>query len=253
MTGRAWSIPELEGHLFRGWPPARVEHIGGWRCGLDRGVTRRPNSIWPIAWDGSLALEDAIARTEALYRDAGLDPCFRIMTGAAPPELEDALAARGYAAEGPSRVLVATLSPHPAPADDILFLEAPNEPWLACYESELKHEAERQATRALFGRITERHVFGAAVVDGVTTSTALAVATEGWAQISAVRTLPAWRRRGLAERVLAALAAWARRQGAANLILAVEAGNTPAERLYRKAGFRHEYDYRYRAVRTAKA
>jgi GNAT superfamily N-acetyltransferase len=246
---RPSEILDLEDHLFRGWPPARIETVGGWRCGLDRGVTRRPNSVWAFAWDDAVPLDAAIERVETLYRDAGLRPCFRIREASEPAGLETALVGRGYAAEGHSHVLTAALTSMSARGDDIevAAFGAPSDIWLACYEADLSGARERMAVRGLLARAPAPRLFVATVTDGVATSAALAVSTGEWVQISAVRTLPDWRRRGLAQAVVAAMTRWAGAQGAKRLALQVDATNDPALALYRKAGFRHAYDYHYRA------
>jgi len=240
----------LDDELYRGWPPERVVELNGWRCGLDRGATRRPNSVWPFAWHAAIPLAAGIESAERLYREAGLRPCFRITRATSPPTLAAALAARGYAQEGASHVLVAELGPEFAREHGarIALEERPSADWLACYEEGLMGEVERAAVRGLFARIAAPHLFAAAMIEGKAASTALAVATGETVQISAVRTLPACRRRGLAEAVMAALGAWARAEGAKRLALMVEATNAPALALYRKAGFRRVYDYRYLAM-----
>lgn len=243
-------IRALEQYLLRGWPPARLVCVRGWRCGLDRGVTRRPNSVWPLAWEGDAPLAEAIDEVEALYRRAGLRPCFKITRAAQPAALERALAARGYSSEGWSHVLVAAAAQPAAqagPHAEIVLLERPSDAWLACYWAERASVEERAALGGLIERIAAPRAFGAALVEGGVASVALAAASDGWAQISAVRTVPALRRRGLAAAVMAALVGWARAAGSERFALQVEAGNAPALALYHEAGFRRAYDYHYLA------
>jgi ribosomal protein S18 acetylase RimI-like enzyme len=242
----------LDGELYLGWPPERVVDLNGWRCGLDRGATRRPNSIWPFAWQPHRPLAAGIQAAERLYREAGLRPCFRITPAAAPAGLAPALAARGYAREGASHVLVAEpcslgTTPPRRGALAVSLDERPGPGWLACYEEGLASAAEGIALCGLLARIAAPHVFAAVTVEGRAASTALAVATRTCVQISAVRTLPACRRHGLAGSVLSALQDWARARGARQLALMVEATNAPALALYRKAGFHRAYDYHYLA------
>lgn len=246
----AAAMRALDDHLLRGWPSARVVDLKGWRCAIDRGATRRANSIWPLAWEPGASLGAAITAAERLYREAGLRPCFRITAGAEPPGLAQALAAAGYVAEGASHVLVAPAAPAaPAPSRfsgvALELLTAPSESWLACYAEDRK--AELTALRGIFARIAPQHVFAAAMAGDKVASTALAVATGAWVQISAVRTLPAFRRRGLCAAILSTIREWACAQDATQLALMVEAGNAPALGLYRKAGFVQAYDYHYLA------
>ena len=241
---------EIDRHLFEGWPPARIENVHGWRSALDGGVTRRPNSVWPIAWDGAALLDRAIDAVEAVYGSANLRPCFRISDAALPGNLDARLAERGYGIEGRSHVLATSMDEASARVRDgaeIVLLSEPSADWLACYESGLARESDGPIVRSIFGRIKHRHVFAAAVRGSTAVSVMLAVHTGPWVQISAVRTLPAHRRQGLAVGVMAAAAAWARRQDARGLALQVEAANAPALSLYHAAGLKRIYGYHYRA------
>jgi ribosomal protein S18 acetylase RimI-like enzyme len=76
-----------------------------------------------------------------------------------------------------------------------------------------------------------------------------AAAVEGdWVGIFAMRTAPAHRRHGLARRILRALLAWSRTEGASHAWLQVEADNASAISLYVSAGFREAYRYSYWAA-----
>lgn len=77
---------------------------------------------------------------------------------------------------------------------------------------------------------------------GVATATIEA----GWAGISNVVVDPRHRRKGVAGRLLHALASWAVENGAEGMYLQVLAGNAPALELYGKLGFRAVSAYHYR-------
>jgi len=240
---------EIDNHLFQGWPPARIENIHGWRCALDGGVTRRPNSVWPTEWDTRASLDAAIDKVEGLYRAASLRPCFRISNGTSPANLDSRLAERDYEVEGRSHVLAAPCTatpPHNANSARVVLMHRPNAAWMACYGSGLATDDERRIVRAIFGRIEPTHVFGAAIQTGIVVSVMLAVLSGPWVQISAVRTLPSYRRQGLATLVMASVSVWACREGATKLVLQVEASNAAALALYRRAGFHRIYGYHYR-------
>ncbi|MGW0661338.1 GNAT family N-acetyltransferase [Streptodolium elevatio] len=66
------------------------------------------------------------------------------------------------------------------------------------------------------------------------------------ASFTAIETDPAYRRRGLARAVMAALTDHALRAGATTGLLGVEAGNGPALRLYEDLGFTEHHRYHYR-------
>lgn len=90
--------------------------------------------------------------------------------------------------------------------------------------------------------------FAAALIEGAPASVALATVIDGWCCVSSVRTAPDFRRRGLAARVMIAIAGWARRNGAHSACLQVEADNAPAVALYAAAGLRPAYGYHYRVL-----
>jgi [ribosomal protein S18]-alanine N-acetyltransferase len=77
-------------------------------------------------------------------------------------------------------------------------------------------------------------------VDGELVGHAVMVRLPFEAELQAMLVAPAWRRRGLATRLLAAGIDQARRWGSERLLLEVRAGNRQAIALYRGAGFVEE-------------
>ncbi len=69
--------------------------------------------------------------------------------------------------------------------------------------------------------------------------------SNNWASVHGMRTAQAWRGRGLAARVLATLAAAAGSRGYPRMFLQVQADNSPARSLYRRAGFTIAWTYDY--------
>jgi predicted GNAT family acetyltransferase len=108
--------------------------------------------------------------------------------------------------------------------------------------------AVRQVLEQIALRVPSPRAFGLAKLDGVVAGAALAIASDGWAGLTAVHTLPAQRRRGVARHLLRALADWALAQAARQLYLQVEADNTAARRLYGALGFAETYCYHYRRL-----
>ncbi len=89
--------------------------------------------------------------------------------------------------------------------------------------------------------------FAVLAVEGEPVALAYAVIHRGLLCYESVVTDAAHRRKGYARRVLAALAAWARQNGATAATLQVEASNTPGRALYHSVGMTtelHRYHYR---------
>jgi ribosomal protein S18 acetylase RimI-like enzyme len=235
------------------WPAATTIRVEGWRLGLDQGVTRRANTVLP---NGPVADPDAlIDQVERRYRSHGLRPCFKMTAAAEPGDLDRRLERRGYRAEGHSLVLVADAGAFalpPSPHITITLHDRPTGAWLDACWPPAERAGERPALEQIAARVPAPRAFGLARLEGAAASAAagaaLAVAGSGWAGLTAVHTLPAQRRRGVAQSLLGALTAWAIGQDAAQLYLQVEADNAAARKLYTGLGFAEAYRYHYRTA-----
>lgn len=87
-------------------------------------------------------------------------------------------------------------------------------------------------------------------LEGRIAGAAMAAVARGWCCITAVRTAPAFRRRGVARALIAALADWAGGHDGRSVLLQVEEDNTAALRLYASAGYAEAYRYYYRTLKS---
>lgn len=243
------TIRTLECRAFNAWPALQTVVDEGWLLRFARGHTKRANSV-NVLWPGGGAdLPLRIARAEALYRAQRLQPVFRV-TPLAEPDLDAALAARGYEAFDPSLVLAgdiaavadAARAPLPVPAPD------PFAGWLDAFGAATQ---AAPAPLAALGDMLRVLVPPAGFVrvparDGGDGAYAMGVAEAGDLGVFEVLTVPEARRQGLAAKALAALAAWAMPLGARRAWLQVTAENAPARALYARLGMREIYRYHYR-------
>jgi N-acetylglutamate synthase len=233
------------------WPAATTHWLEGWRLSLDRGVTRRANSVLPNAEQPVRDADALIGEVERRYRAEGLCPCFKLTAAAEPADLDRRLEHRGYRSEGRSLVLVGdarAIAPPHCPEITIALDERPTPAWLdACWPA-AQYAAERSAREQIVGRLCLPRAFGLARLDTAVGGAALAVADRGWVGLTAVHTLPEQRRRGVAQSLVRALAGWAIAQGIERLYLQVEHDNAPARKLYAGLGFTEAYRYHYRRV-----
>jgi N-acetylglutamate synthase len=248
-TPVAWQVEETE---LNAWPALKEIYLDGWvlRFGAGvsgGGVSRRANSANPLglASRGSDAL---VAACEDHYRRHRLPPLFRIVS-LLDPEFDTHLEARGYAAEGRTVTLYGDISGVPAATDpQVTLLSRPTARWCTAMAALQGHSAPHaRVYRRIVNRIALPARFALLTEDGAPAALAYGVMQHGLVCYESVVTDRARRRQGFSRRVLAALTAWAKNEGAAGACLQVQADNAPAVPLYHSIGLKTElYRYHYR-------
>jgi ribosomal protein S18 acetylase RimI-like enzyme len=247
----SWRIEEA---CWNAFPSLQQVLLGDWLLRFSEGLTRRANSVNPL----SARPEDiaaAITAGEALYHAHGLPAIFRVPS-IVGPALNRGLSARGYASEGESCVLYGAIAgldlgagPGVAAPDPAVRLwRSPRAEWLRAMARLQGHTAaQSRVYRRIVGAIAIPARFALLAVDGAPAALAYGAIHDGLLVYESVVTDPARRRQGLARRVIASLAGWARDSGATGACLEVEAANAPARALYAGFGLGTElYRYHYR-------
>jgi len=237
-------IRRLEEMTFNAMPALETGFFEGWVVRSARGVTGRANSASAFApW--AAPVEAVHPSIEALYGARGLKPRFRL-TPLAPAASADLLRAAGYEEE--SGALVMT-GPVPAGrADDGVVLSAMSDrAWIAAYARAAGRfgPAEQDILGEMHRVIQPATAFARIVEDGRIVAHGMAVVERGTLSLHEIGTQPEARRRGLAQRVIAALSHWGRERGAREAFLQVGPENAPAIALYARLGFATLYDYTY--------
>lgn len=239
-------LDELDELVAAAWPAPYAQDIGGWVLRHADGVTKRANSVLPLADPADV--DDAIARAEGFYTERGLPTVFSLSEQARPSRLDGLLEARGYGLVDPTLAMVADLSGSGTTVGigDVVMEGAPTPEWL-------------ERWWAVDGRYADRLPMAARILTGVPAGYASledvavgrGVPQGEWLGIYAMAVAPEARRRGLARRVLRALMAWGRERGCTRAYLVVVERNEAARALYESEGFEPAggYHYRVRPVR----
>ncbi len=169
--------------------------------------------------------------------------------------LEDDLLARGWRARASGKrgfdttdvrvaPLADLLSRTGAPAVEVALAGVPDDAWLELYgrSGPAAREVIGGGDHVALARLTAD---AAGEAGRELVGIGRGVVTGRWLGLSAVEVVPAYRRRGLARAVLAALGAWGADLGATGAYLQVAADNDGAIRLYDRLGFRLDHQYRY--------
>ncbi len=257
VTGRRVPEPareiadlDLERIAALGWRGLDEAALGGWTLRAAQGFTGRANSVLPLG-DPDRPLDEALAHVRDWYAARGLPARFQVPLPARA-DLDAALAERGWTAYDPTRVMTADLVAIRARTADrrdlppVALLDAPDEAWLAAYDYRGRGALPPVAREVLVRG--PALAFAAVVEGGATMAVGRGAVAERWLGVTAMEVAPAARRRGLAQHVLRALAAWGARTGARHAYLQVSAENGPAAALYEQCGFAAHHGYHYRAA-----
>ncbi len=239
---------ELEIAAAASWPARHTETIHGWLLRFTDGYTHRGNSVATHAFDGG-DVEACIAAVERAHARHGLPAMFQIGDTVQPLGLEARLTARGYETITPTLVCTARTAAMRAAlpdAGDVTLERGAGFDALVIEGSRLPADGRERLD--IVSRMNGP-LCVTAFADGEAVACGLGIRHEGWIGINLMRTGAVHRRKGHAQRVLAAIARWAEAQGVGNIYLAVERENAPARLLYAKAGFHDAFGYRYLVMR----
>jgi len=229
------------------WPALEIARFDGWDLRAAAGVTKRSNSVSPLA-ASTVPLEVKIAHCENWYRERRLPPCFRL-TGHSTPDLEPALAARGYVQEAPVTVMVRPVTPADVPSP-VRVDDLPGDEWFArLVERRFDPGTPGAVVREMLERRTAPTVFASIPEGDDIVAMGIGALHDGHVAIYAMHTVPDRRRRGLGRLVLDGLMGWGGGAGATTAFLQVHTASTAAHAMYEDAGFTAAYRYWYRTGR----
>jgi GNAT superfamily N-acetyltransferase len=243
-------IPEIERLADAAWPAAEQVALGPWKLRATGGVTHRANSVFAVTRAAVPAdISPLIAGAERFYDARGLWTVFHICPAVLPSDLDSILEERGYETGSPSEVWTASAPEvaertREAAAVEVHLASRPDTAWFDCAYQE--PEPRRSLHEGIVLRIAQPTLFASVRQDGVAVACGFGVSGGGRTGIFSMVTRAEHRGRGLAARVLHALARWARERGDTGLYLQVGGTNAIAHAVYRRSGFAVAYPYHYR-------
>lgn len=225
--------------------PQALEDVDGWLLAFDSGPVNRAKSAVPLQHALVPGPGPLIARIEARYAARGLPAQFRLATPPCFDGLRSELRRRGYHAAQPTLVQLAPVAAVRAVSAELAAVDAaPDAAWAALFMGDGSDPADGARRVAALARAPGA-LFASVRQDGQTVAAGAAAFSHGWVSVHGMRTAPAWRGRGMAGRILAALAEAALARGLPRCFLQVEEGNAAALALYRRAGFASAWSYDY--------
>lgn len=250
--GPAASYEELARVATRAWRPVESERLGEWELRAASGFTRRANSVLPLG-DPGMPLPAALDAVRRWYGDRGLPAYVQTATGAEGTQelLCAELERLGWVREVSAGMWIAALAPiadrgEPDEVAGVVLSREADEAWLARYQRKGVSEV---ALRVLGSGPSVWFATVPGAGGGAPAAIGRCVVDGRWAGFAAVEVDPAQRRRGLATRVMAALARRALDEGASAAWLQVEEENAGAREMYAGMGFAvHHAYHHYRSL-----
>ena len=249
-------IATLDAAAAAATPPTETVDLDGWLLRRTEGLgSRRPNSVWPRAHGGGLALEAKLGAVERFYRDRDLPVRYQVSPATAPGDLAEVLTGRGYAREAPTRVRCCAIdelaggpppTEPPAPGLSAVVEAVPGAGWWATWRAALDLDPARLGpVAAMLGRVVGELAAVTVSLGGEPAAVGLGVRHGEWLGIFNMATAPVHRRRGAGRAVLGTLGRWGVEHGVRSAYLQVDGDNEAGLALYRSVGFAAAYDYVY--------
>ncbi|MFC3683549.1 GNAT family N-acetyltransferase [Hydrogenophaga luteola] len=239
-------IESIERATLTAVAPERVEALDGWLLPMDHGTVGRAHSAVPLHHEAHPpALIDTIVQR---YRDAGLRPVLRLPD---VPEFEPwwpELRAQGFRREQPTLTQTGALDGLLALApntDGVSLDPRPDAAWMAMFLGEGLDPVDGASRSKALSRAEGMLFVSLREGGGETLACGAACFAQGWLSMHGLRTAASRRGRGLAGRMIRAMALEAQRRGITRAFLQVDASNEPALALYRRAGMTTAWSYAY--------
>jgi ribosomal protein S18 acetylase RimI-like enzyme len=230
----------LEQAAFNAWLPAQTILHNGWVVRLDSGYTGRANSVTPQGV-AVPPFENQVASCEALYRERGLSPMFRLTTLEDYSGLDAFLEECGYTHTSATTVMVAPCEGVSTPH----LHHLPLDEWLPYYDAH-SERVNTEAHRAILERIATPHLYASLQIDGSIVAVGLGVVADDLFGLFDIVVAKESRGRGYGKQLVNGMLAWGNTNGAHTAYLQVTGQNTIAQRLYKQLGFSEAYYYHYR-------
>ncbi|MCC5969972.1 MAG: GNAT family N-acetyltransferase [Pararhodobacter sp.] len=231
------SVTALHAALEGTWPPAARHVCGPFTLRDGQGGGKRVSAA---TLDGT-ADGAQIAAAEAAMRARGQTPLFMLLD---QPELDAALAVRGYGIVDPTLFYAAPIADLAAVPRPVSLLSC--WPPLAIQRQLWADAGIGPARLAVMARAgAPRNAFIARIQNRAA-GVGFAAVHDGIAMLHALEVVPDFRRRGVARHMMRGIADWAQGQGAEWVALAVTERNIAARALYSSLNMAEAGRYHYR-------
>ena len=254
------TIRQIEEMCMNAWPALETKLYDGWVLRFAEGFTKRANCVNPV-YDSVIPLDDKIDYCEKQYGLHGLPCIFKLTPDSVPRGVDARLEKMGYVKDDEVSLKVLRVREYMSSrtgreirgagygsgqgvAVDSRFSDGWLEGFFRC--SRFTREKDQIIVGKILDKVSDPVVCVTARVDGKVVGCGYGAIERNCVGIFNIIMHKDFRRRGLAGGIMDAILGEAFRRGIDVAYLQVLIGNSPAERLYDKMGFREMYRYWYR-------
>lgn len=251
MADEATLLSRIEDAGLNASAPPQQRWMDGWLVRTNPGKAKRARCVNAVA-EGRQPLAEKLERAAAAFREAGLPMVFRITPFTRPKDLDAQLAARGWATQDDTRVMVGSTAglapPRPLPAGlqwQALGAEAYAEA-VGTLRGSPPEQRRAHAERLTLSPVPYQGFSLQRADDGRVLACGQFAREDDLVGLYDVFTHESARGQGLARLLCERLLSLAAKEGALHAYLQVEADNASARRVYGRLGFVDRYAYHYR-------
>jgi GNAT superfamily N-acetyltransferase len=243
-------IKFIEELSMNAWPSLQTCLYDGWVLRTSNGYTKRANSINPL-YCSSIHLGEKIEYCKEFYRRIGLPTVYKITSDPNLAVLDNRLERLGY--KRIDETSLRTIDLDRFNPNDNLGAEVKNEfteDWFDGYIKCLKIEngSIEKTLKAMLNNIIGESIWVIYRVEGKPVAFGYGVLDKGYVGIYDIFVDELYRGKGYGKAVMNNIILKAKESGANKAYLQVVVGNTVAENLYQKLGFKEIYKYWYRKL-----
>ncbi len=241
-------IQLIEELSMNAWPSLQTCFYDGWVLRFADGYTKRSNSIIPV-YKSTIEPEVKIEFCEKKYASQGLPTIFKLTENSNPQGLDDILECRGYQKLYETAVRLLDLTKYTSnKPKDVVIEDKFNERWINGFFqcSGLSDPKLQTTARHILANIRTEVICVAKTAGERIVGCGFGVVERGFVGIFDIVVARDYRRNGYGLDIMNGILTQARDLSVQTSYLQVVVGNTPAENLYTKLGYKEEYRYWYR-------
>jgi GNAT superfamily N-acetyltransferase len=237
---------QVEEASLNSWPARQQLLLDGWLVRLDKGYTKRANSVTPL-YESMLSSVEKIELCEKLYREKSLPIVFRLPSFLpVSHELDQLLVQREYQHVDVTHVQTMELTPATV-AYDTALRAVSLATWMPIF-CQFKHSSleQHQPHQEILQRIAVNPLYAVLYHGEAPVACGMGVLEHNIFGLFDIITDPDQRQQGYGTQLVQGMLAWARSHGATRAYLQVVGDNQVARHMYERLGFRDLYHYWYR-------